>query len=194
VLYDPDDHSKVVIDHSDEATRMLMVKRVKEKGDARVRRMRDRGKNFWADRVQAAQDSVADYIGEDQSNLSADEREDALVGQQQKTRAIMAGDSAERGEQIRAVQLDASIPPDEKQAKIMELMAGLGVPAATMLGGQPATGAPSSAASTADALSKLADLHTDEGAVPRRRPARKSGRIPLPPGPRRREEHGSWLG
>jgi hypothetical protein len=166
VLYDPGDHSRVVIDHSDEAARMLMVNRVKEKDAARVKRMRERGQNFWADRVEAAQDSMADYLSEDRSDLSADEREDALAGQQQKMREIMAGDSAQRAEQIRALQLDASIPPDQKQAKIMELMAGLGAPTAGMVvGGQPVADGPSSdAAKTADALTKLATLH-DRGVL-----------------------------
>ena len=166
VLYDPADHTKVVIDHSEEGARMLMVNRVKEKGDARVERMRGRGQNFWADRVQAAQDSLADYISEDHSNLSADEREDAMAAQQQKMRDIMAGDSAQRAEQIRAIQLDATIPPDQKQAKITELMAGLGAPTASMaVGGQAvAGGASSDAVTTADALTKLAALH-DRGAL-----------------------------
>jgi Short C-terminal domain len=107
---------------------------------------------------------MTDYIGKDQSNLTADEREDALAAQQQKMRDIMAGDSVQRAEQIRAIQQDASIAPGEKQAKLMELMSGLGAPAAVMSGGQPVTGVPSSAATTADALTKLADLH-DRGAL-----------------------------
>lgn len=178
VLYDPADHSKVVIDHSDEGARMLMVNRVKEQGDARVQRMRARGQNFWADRVEAAQDSLADYIGQDHSNLSADQREDAMAAQQQKMRDLMTGDSAQRAEQIRAIQLDASIPPDRKRAKITELMAGLGAPTASMVaGGQPVVGGPSvvgdqpvagsqssDTARTADALTKLADLR-DRGVL-----------------------------
>jgi hypothetical protein len=175
VLYDPSDHSKVVIDHSDEADRMLAVDRLKEQTDAQVSLMRDRGQGFWADRYQAAQESLAAYMSEDHSNLSADQREDALHAQQQKMREIMAGDSMQRAEQIQQIQRDPSIPPEQKRAKIMELMAGMGiqVPSA-MVAGQPAPmggssgsatfGGSSDPGKTADALSKLADLR-DRGVL-----------------------------
>jgi hypothetical protein len=81
-------------------------------------------------------------------------------------RDIMAGDSAQRADQIRAIQLDASIPADQKQARIMELMAGMGAPTASMVvGGQSVGGGRSpDAAATAEALTKLADLH-DRGVL-----------------------------
>jgi hypothetical protein len=165
VLFDPSDHGKVAIDHSDEAWRMLDVQQFKERADARVSRMHERGQDFWADRVQAAQDSLADYMGEDRSKLSRDEREDAMQAQKQKMREIMAGDSGQRAEQILAIQRDASIPPEEKGAKIRELMAGMGVAAPNVLIGQPPVTAPTpDPAATADALTKLADLH-DRGAL-----------------------------
>ncbi len=179
VLYDPSDHSKVLIDHSDEGERMLAVQQLEERTDAQVSRMRDRGQGFWADRYKTAQDSLAAYMRTDQSGLSADEREDALHAQQQKMRDIMAGDSAQRAAQIRAIQLDPSIPPEQKGIKIRELMAGMGVslpPAPNVVnGGQPAPNAVSSgqpvattpstdAAETADALTKLANLR-DRGAL-----------------------------
>src|SRR5262249_10864613 len=160
VLFDPSDHTKVVIDHSDEAARMLTVEQFEERADARVDRMREQGQGAWADRVQAAQDSLAEYMGTDHSKLSADEREDALHAQQQKMREVMAGDSKQRAEQIRAIQSDPSIPPEQKPAKIMELMAEMGMATPNVLiGGQPATEAPTpDPAATADALTKLADL------------------------------------
>jgi hypothetical protein len=168
VLYDPSGHSKVRIDQSDEGARMLAVSKLKERTDAQVGRMRERGQGFWADRVQAANDSLGKFMSQDDSDseLSADEREDARDAQKQKMRDIMAGDSAQRAEQIRAIQLDASIPPDQKGARIMALMAGMGAPTASMVvGGEPIAGGRSSdAATTADALTKLADLH-DRGVL-----------------------------
>jgi hypothetical protein len=168
VLYDPSDHAKVLIDDTDEGARMLAVHDLKERTDAQVSRMRERGQGDWADRYQAAQDSMAEYIGADHSTLSADEREDAVRAQRQKIRDIMAGDSAQRAEQIRAIQLDPGIPPEEKGARIKELMAGMGmgVPAANVrVGGQPVAGAGSTdPAAIADALTKLADLR-DRGAL-----------------------------
>jgi Short C-terminal domain len=166
VLYDPSDHSKVLIDQSDEGERMLEVSNLKERTDAQVGRMRERGQGFWADRVQAANDSLGKFMSQDDSQLSADEREDARDAQRQKMRDIMAGDSAQRAEQIRAIQLDASIPPDQKRARIMALMAGMGAPTANMVvRGEPIAGGRSSdAATTADALTKLADLH-DRGVL-----------------------------
>jgi vacuolar-type H+-ATPase subunit H len=166
VLFDPSDHTKVVIDHSDEASRMLDVQQFKEQADARVSRMRERGQDFWADRVQAAQDSLADYVGTDRSKLTADEREDALHAQQQKVREIMAGDSGKRAEQILAIQRDPSILPDQKRARITELMSGMGVAAPNMMiGSQPPAAAPTpDPAATADALTKLAALH-DRGVL-----------------------------
>jgi len=166
VLFDPSDHSKVLVDHSDEGARMLQVEQFKERADARVETMRERGQGYWADRVQAAQDSLAEYMGEDHSKLSADEREDALHAQQQKMRELMAGDSQQRADQIRAIQNDPSIPPEEKGAKIREVMAGMGMAAPTVLiGGQPVAAAPTpDPSATADALEKLADLR-DRGAL-----------------------------
>lgn len=166
VLYDPSDHSKVLIDQSDEGERMLAVSTLKQRTDGQVGRMRERGQGFWADRVQAANDSLGEFMSQDDSQLSADEREDARHAQQQKMRDIMAGDSAQRSEQIRAIQLDASIPPDQKGARIMALMAGMGVSTTSMVvDGQPIAGGRSSdAATTADALTKLADLH-DRGVL-----------------------------
>ena len=164
VLFDPADHDKVVIDWSDEAGRMLDVEQFRERADARVDRMREQGQDFWADRVKAAQDSLAEYMGTDQSKLSADEREDALHAQQQKMRDLMAGNSQQLAQQIKAIQLDSSIPPDQKAAKIRELMAGMGMAVPNVVSpAQPAAAAPDPAA-TADALTKLADLR-DRGVL-----------------------------
>ena len=166
VLFDPSDHSKVLIDDSDEASRMLDVELFKERSDAQVSRMREQGQGVMADRVQSAQDSLAQYMATDHSKLSADEREDALHAQQQKMREIMAGDSQQRGQQIMAIQRDPGLSPEEKRAKIMELMAGMGVAVPNMVvGGQPAASAPApDPAATADALTKLADLR-DRGVL-----------------------------
>ena len=162
VLFDPADHTKVLVDHSEEAGRLLDVQRFEEQADARVDRMRAQGQNAEADRVKAAQDSLAAYMATDRSNLSADEREDALHAQQQKMREIMAGDSQQRGQQILAIQRDPSIPPEQKRAKIMELM---GVTAPNVVTGQAPAPAPAAdPTSTVDALEKLADLH-DRGAL-----------------------------
>ena len=160
VLYDPSDHGKVVIDHSDEGARMLAVHGLEERTDDQVSRMRQRGQGVWAERYKAAQDSLAAYMGTDRSQLSADEREDALHAQQQKMREIMAGDSAQRDEQIHAIGFDPSVPPDQKAAKIRELMTGMGVPAANMVSGSRpvASDGSADAEAIADALTKLAAL------------------------------------
>lgn len=182
VLYDPSNHAKVVIDHSDVADRMLDVNQLEEQTDAQVGRMRQRGQDVLADRYKAAQDSLASYMGQDRSDLTADQREDALHAQQQKMREIMAGDSMQRAEQIRAISHDPSIPPEQKRAKIMELMAAMPGSNA-MIAGEPsaAAGAPSpvapalsdpvgasasasNPAAVADALTKLADLR-DRGVL-----------------------------
>jgi hypothetical protein len=165
VLFDPSDHSKILIDHSEEGARMLSVEQFQEGADARVSRMREQGQDVWADRVQAAQDSLAEYMGTDHSQLSADEREDALHAQQQKMREIMAGDSAQRAEQIRGIQTDASLSPEEKRAKIMELMPGMGIAVPNMPMAPPPPPDPAAAAdATADALTKLAALR-DRGVL-----------------------------
>lgn len=96
VLYDPSDHGQVLIDDSDETTRMLAVHQLEERTDAQVSRMRERGQGFWVDRYQAAQESLATYMSTDHSQLSADEREDALHAQQQKMRDIMGATPAWR--------------------------------------------------------------------------------------------------
>jgi hypothetical protein len=145
---------------------MLDVKQLKERSAAQVSRMREQGQDVMADRVQAAQDSMAEYMATDHSKLSADDREDALHAQQQKMREIMAGDSKQRGEQIMAIQRDPSLSPEEKRAKIMELMAGMGIAVPNMMvGGQPTAPAPTpDPSATADALTKLADLR-DRGVL-----------------------------
>jgi hypothetical protein len=57
VLYDPSDHSKVLIDHTEEGAQAFVNQRVKERSDATVARMRERGQDDVADRLQALQAS-----------------------------------------------------------------------------------------------------------------------------------------
>jgi hypothetical protein len=68
-------------------------------------------------RYKAAQDSLAAYMSTDQPQLDADERENAPDAQQQKMQEIMAGDAAQRAEQIRVIQLDPSIHPSTRAPK-----------------------------------------------------------------------------
>jgi hypothetical protein len=173
VLYDPSDHGKVVIDHSDEGSRMLDEVQAKERVDKQVDRMRGRGQDYWADRYQATEDSLAEFRRNLDPKLSADEREDLWEQQRQKMKETMAGDMPQRVEQIQerqaqlvAISRDSSLSPQEKQDKMTALAAEIRalVPGS---GGRPApvaSAASSGPTDPLDTLAKLADLH-DRGVL-----------------------------
>jgi hypothetical protein len=165
VLYDPSDHRKVVIDRSDEGNRMLEDLQSRERTDAQTDRMRAQGQGALADRYQAAEELKMQYRRNEDPNLSADEREDRQQEMRRKMHEIMAGDSVQRAEQMRAIATDPSLSTEEKTAKMRELATGAGAAPNVLVGGQPVqTGGASAAAATADALAKLADLR-DRGAL-----------------------------
>jgi Short C-terminal domain len=91
---------------------------------------------------------------------AAARREGAIDRQRIRQRA--PGDSAQRAEQMRAIALDASLSPDEKRAKLMELSASMGAgPKTAFVAGHVVAANPVDAV---DALTKLADLR-DRGVL-----------------------------
>jgi hypothetical protein len=86
--------------------------------------------------------------------------------ERQKIREMAPGDSGRRAEQVRAVALDATLSPEEKRAKIIELSASMGAAPKTMfVGGQVVqAGDAAGPAAAVDALAKLADLR-DRGVL-----------------------------
>lgn len=117
VIYDPNDHSKVVIDV----------------------------------------DAMPVGPGVDRDEAVA-RHERAM--ERQKMREMAPGDSGWPAEQLRSVALDATLSPEEKRAKIMELSASMGGAPKTMFVGGQAVQAGNAAgpAAAVDALAKLADL------------------------------------
>jgi len=57
VLYDPGDHSKVVVDHSEEGDEGLVNEQIKEHTEEQISRMRGHGQGEMADRLQAVYDA-----------------------------------------------------------------------------------------------------------------------------------------
>src|SRR3954452_1163255 len=62
VLYDPDDHAKLVIDRSEEGTRLLDDEVDRSRVDERVGRMRARGEDEMADRYVEAHKLTRQYM------------------------------------------------------------------------------------------------------------------------------------
>jgi hypothetical protein len=86
VLYDPDDHRKVVIDKSGEGTHALAEARRKERTHATVARMRARGMGGFADQYQAIVQSGT------LTNLSGDEdRREQVYAMQDRIREMVVG-------------------------------------------------------------------------------------------------------
>jgi len=172
VLYDPSDHSRVVLDRSEEGYEELDALLSKQRADERVSRMRERGQGVWADRYEAAHDSLAEYVKNDDPTTDPDERAKQFQAEKAKMRAIMAGDAQERVAQIRELQRTDNLSNDpqeraqqleERRPQIKQIATALSTPT-VLAGGQPvASGAPDSTA-IVDALSKLADLR-DRGAL-----------------------------
>jgi hypothetical protein len=81
-----------VIDQSDEGYRALSEAQSQEHVDAQVSRMRSRGQNVWADRYQAAMDSLAEYRSSEHPSANPDQQTEAWADEKAKMRAIMAGD------------------------------------------------------------------------------------------------------
>jgi hypothetical protein len=139
VLYDPGDHSKVVIDQSDEGDDLLDEELDRSRVEARVARMRARGQDEMADRyVQAHEYGRRMYVD---LPSDPDERQEELASRRAKMGEIMVGGTA------------------GGQAAGGPTILINGQPV------QPASAAgPASAAATADALTKLADLR-DRGVL-----------------------------
>jgi Short C-terminal domain len=91
VLYDPEDHTKVVLDQSDEGYRALTEAQSRERVDAEVSRMRSRGQSAWADRYQAAMDSLAEYRRTEDPSANPDLQAQAWADEKAKMRSIMSG-------------------------------------------------------------------------------------------------------
>jgi hypothetical protein len=149
VLYDPGDHSRVIVDHSEEGRRLLDDVLTRQRADGRTERMRGRGQNVIADRYAQIHDPALGLFGA--GGLSADpaERKRQLAERRAKIKEIMAGQTAE-----------------DRIALIRESMAGADVgatPAAMsesglVPGSRPAPPDVAPATATVDALAKLADL------------------------------------
>jgi hypothetical protein len=138
VIYDAADHSKVVID----VDKMPV------------------GPGVDRDEVMARHERVMKRETE-RERMREMAAEAAVEG-----RPAAAPVPAGRAEQIRAVARDASLSPEEKRVRIMELSASMGAAARTMLAGDQVVqgGITSGSAAAVDALAKLADLR-DRGVV-----------------------------
>ena len=158
VLYDPDDHSKVAVDHSEEGYRLLEEALQKQRVDARVGLMQERGQNTIADRYAKIHDPALGLFGQEGLATDPDERKRQLEERRAKIKEIMAGETA--GDRLALIR--------ESQAgfedKFEELKAALSAQNA-LVGGQPVQlGAVAGPAAAADALTKLADLR-DRGVL-----------------------------
>jgi hypothetical protein len=129
VLYDPDDHSRVVVDESEEGDHLLGDELDRARGAARVGRMRARGQDAMAERYVKAHEFGRQMFVDLPSD--PDEREKELARRRAKMGEIMTGERAGQA---------------------------TGGPT-ILINGQPVQPtAAAGAAATADALTKLADL------------------------------------
>jgi hypothetical protein len=158
VLYDPHDHSKIVVDHSEEGYRLLGEILQKQRTDARVGVMRERGQDTIADRYAKIHDPALGLFGEEGLSIDPDERKKQLEERRAKIKEIMAGETAD--DRLALIR--------ESQAGFQDKLEALeGALSAqdVLVGGQPAQlGAAAGPAATADALTKLADLR-DRGVL-----------------------------
>jgi hypothetical protein len=138
VLYDPGDHSKIVIDESEEGDHLLADELDRSRVDDRVGRMRARGQDEMADRYVEAHKLTRKYMDDLPSDPG--ERQKELARRRAEIGAIMAGPGAGA--------------------------AGAGGGPTILINGQPMqpAGAAGAAAATADALTKLAGLR-DRGVL-----------------------------
>jgi hypothetical protein len=151
VLYDPDDHSKVIIDQSEEGTQMLMNHVVTERAENSIDNMRAHGQNEIARRYQQVVDEgLLTNYSNDPIELRKQIRE-----RRTKIKEIMAGQTEE--DRLNMIR-DAAGGYAQQKEEVMKALAPT-----VIMGGVPVGGA-GDAAATADALSKLADLH-DRGAL-----------------------------
>jgi hypothetical protein len=151
VLFHPDDHTKLMIDQSAAAVGALVDEKTTERTDARVATMRSRGQNEVADRYQEVFDAG---LTTKWSNDPVELRKQ-IAERRTKIQAIMAGDGP--AAQQRLVS-DAMSTYSDQYEQLKRQFTVPGVPAS----GQPAQA--DDAAATADALTKLADLH-DRGVL-----------------------------
>jgi hypothetical protein len=156
VLYDPGDHSKVVVDHSEEGYRLLREFLQKQRVDARVGVMRGRGQNTIADRYAKIHDPALGLFGDEGLSTDPDERKKQLEERRAKIKEIMAGETAD--DRLALIR--------ESQAGFQDKFEELKLGAQNVLvGGQPVQlGAAAGPAATADALTKLAGLR-DRGVL-----------------------------
>jgi hypothetical protein len=135
VLYDPNDHSKVIVDQSAEGEQAAAQEAIDERVADRVERYRAAGQNDLADRYAAIHDPKLGLFGPLPDNPA--ERQKVMAERREKIREMMGAPAAGAGPAI--------------------VFGGQPMPAT------PPTPV-SAAAATADALTKLADLR-DRGVL-----------------------------
>src|SRR5689334_17848990 len=89
VLYDPDDHGKIVVDDTEEGEQALSDEMDRERVDRRVARMRASGQGAMADRYLQAHEITRHYM--DDLPPDPDERERVLAERRAKIGEIMSG-------------------------------------------------------------------------------------------------------
>ena len=157
VLYDPNDHNKVIIDDSNEGMQAVVDAKVKERTDSTVATMRSRGQNELARRYQEVFD---DGLTTKWSNDPIELREQ-IRERREKIKEIMAGQTEE--DQLNMIRDNAASFGANAAAQEQQVMKALGP--SLIVNGQPlAPVAGSGATSVPDALTKLANLR-DRGVL-----------------------------
>jgi hypothetical protein len=88
VLYDPDDHSKVVVDHSQLGATALVDEQIKEHTDDLISTMRERGQGDMADKLQQVYDAgLMSYQPTDDPT----QIHELIKARQEKIKEIMGG-------------------------------------------------------------------------------------------------------
>ncbi|MFL5824495.1 MAG: SHOCT domain-containing protein [Solirubrobacteraceae bacterium] len=153
VLYDPDDHNKVMLDDSAEAVQAVVDEKTKERTDATLATMRTRGQNELARRYQEVFDEgLTTKWSDDPMELRKQIRE-----RREKIKEIMAGQT--EGDRVNLIR-DAQATYGQQSQEVMKALAPSLIVNGQLM--QPAGG--NDATAVADALSKLANLH-DRGAL-----------------------------
>jgi hypothetical protein len=151
VLFHPDDHTKLMIDQSAEGVSELVDAKTKERTESTVETMRSRGQNEIANRYQAVFDAgLTTHWSNDPVELRKQIQERRV-----KIKEIMAGSGPDAQQRLVS---DAMSTFGDQYEQLRRQFTVPGVP----LSGQPSQGG--DAASTADTLTKLADLH-DRGVL-----------------------------
>jgi hypothetical protein len=122
VLYDPNNHSKVVLDRSEEGYRALEQQLGQQHTAEMVDKMRSRGQNVVADRFQAAHD--AGLFRTDDLPQDPDERRRQMDARRNQIKQIMAGQTAE--DRMRLVG-ESSARYADKFPQLREVLGAQGV-------------------------------------------------------------------